>query len=170
MTFKMNMFDKENVPPNKNSFKAYSSITHYNNNTPTTTSTSTSTSTSAPTLDNDLKPVKQPIKAKVSWTRVEYIILKDKRALCGQNWELIATHLPGRQGKQCSNRYVNYIDSDLKKGQWTDYKESLLILLYERHGNQWSNIAKCMEGRSENDNCNHWMYAIQNNSINLGER
>jgi len=100
------------------------------------------------------------IKGKGSWTREEDNILKDKRALYGRKWAKIATHLPGRQGKQCRERYVNHLDPDLKKGQWTDDEEALLIVLHERHGNRWANIAKDLEGRSDNDIKNHWYSAI----------
>merc|ERR1711957_682404 len=71
------------------------------------------------------------IKGKGSWTVEEDNILRDKRSLYGRKWAKIAAHLPGRQGKQCRERYVNHLDPELKKGEWTDDEEAILIALHE---------------------------------------
>lgn len=109
------------------------------------------------------------IKGKGSWTPEEDRILREKRQLYGRKWAKIAAHLPGRQGKQCRERFVNHLDPQLKKGEWSDDEEAILITMHQHHGNKWANIAKQLPGRSDNDVKNHWYSTIQRKFMQHGK-
>jgi Myb-like DNA-binding domain len=101
------------------------------------------------------------IKGKGSWTPEEDQMILKLRHHYGRKWAQIATHLPGRQGKQCRERFVNHLDPELRKGEWSHEEEALLISLHQQHGNKWATICKHLPGRSDNDTKNHWYSNIQ---------
>jgi hypothetical protein len=110
------------------------------------------------------------IKGKGSWTAEEDQILREKRAIYGRKWAKIASHLPGRHGKQCRERYVNHLNPELKKGEWTDDEEAVLVAMRQVHGNRWANISKELPGRSDNDVKNHWYSTVKRKFAQHGEK
>lgn len=109
------------------------------------------------------------IKGKGSWTPEEDALLLEMRKRYGRKWAKIAQHLPGRQGKQCRERFVNHLDPALMKGEWTDDEEAILIAMHQHHGNRWASISKQLPGRSDNDVKNHWYSTIQRKFLQHGK-
>ena len=109
------------------------------------------------------------IKGKGSWTAEEDAILREKRALYGAKWGKIARFLPGRQGKQCRERFVNHLDPELKKGEWSGDEEAILIVAHQTNGNKWASIAKHLPGRSDNDVKNHWYSTVKRKFQQFGK-
>ena len=71
-------------------------------------------------------------------------------------WSSIAQHVSGRSGKQCRDRWFNFLEPNSRKGGWTEDEDRILETLVKQFQSQWSRIALRMPGRSESAVCNRW--------------
>ena len=89
--------------------------------------------------------------AKGSWTKDEDRILTDVVSRKGaHNWTHIAKSLPGRIGKQCRERWHNHLDPNISKKKWSREEDILIVKMHIKHGNRWCDIAKEVDGRTDN--------------------
>ncbi|CAA3026054.1 myb-related protein 308-like [Olea europaea var. sylvestris] len=73
-----------------------------------------------------------------------------------------------RCGKSCRLRWINYLRPDLKRGNFTDEEDELIIKLHSHLGNKWSLIAGRLPGRTDNEIKNYWNTHIRRKLLSRG--
>ncbi len=73
-----------------------------------------------------------------------------------KRWSLIASHLPGRIGKQVRERWHNHLHPEINKARWTAEEDALIIHAHRVHGTRWAKIAELLPGRAANAIKNRW--------------
>jgi hypothetical protein len=73
------------------------------------------------------------------------------------DWTQIASHFPERNGRQCRDRWVNYVNPTIINGPWTADEERLLDERFREFGTKWKQIAESFPNRSANQIKNHWL-------------
>ncbi|RDX99380.1 Myb-related protein 308, partial [Mucuna pruriens] len=73
-----------------------------------------------------------------------------------------------RCGKSCRLRWINYLRPDLKRGNFAEDEEDLIIKLHALLGNRWSLIAGRLPGRTDNEVKNYWNSHIRRKLIGKG--
>ena len=64
--------------------------------------------------------------------------------------------IKNKSSKQCRERWVNSLCPNINKGVWSEKEENILFSTQLKIGNKWSELAKLLPGRSENDIKNHF--------------
>ncbi|KAJ8456054.1 hypothetical protein OPV22_034797 [Ensete ventricosum] len=73
-----------------------------------------------------------------------------------------------RCGKSCRLRWINYLRPDIKRGNFTEEEESLIIDLHSLHGNKWSTIVASLPGRTDNEIKNYWNTHLRKKLLRMG--
>ncbi|KAG8383933.1 hypothetical protein BUALT_Bualt04G0065500 [Buddleja alternifolia] len=107
---------------------------------------------------------------KGAWTKEE-----DERLIryINQNGDGCWRSLPKaagllRCGKSCRLRWINYLRPGLKRGNFSEDEDQLIINLHALLGNKWSVIASRLPGRTDNEIKNYWNTHIKRKLLSRG--
>lgn len=110
-----------------------------------------------------IKMVRPPCCDKVGvkkgpWTPEEDIILVSYIQDHGPgNWRAVPTNTGLlRCSKSCRLRWTNYLRPGIRRGNFTDQEEKMIIHLQALLGNRWAAIASYLPQRTDNDIKNYW--------------
>ncbi|XP_027349839.1 myb-related protein 306-like isoform X2 [Abrus precatorius] len=95
---------------------------------------------------------------KGPWTPEEDIILVSYIQEHGPgNWRAVPTKTGlSRCSKSCRLRWTNYLRPGIKRGNFTEQEEKMIIHLQDLLGNRWAAIASYLPQRTDNDIKNYW--------------
>ena len=96
----------------------------------------------------------QPGLVKGKWSKEEDDRILAFGATGSDKWSDL--HLPGRLTEHIKDRWINVLDSTLKKGVWSEAEMKILRDSQKELGNKWCEIAKRIPGRNEASVKNRW--------------
>ncbi|CAJ1931116.1 unnamed protein product [Sphenostylis stenocarpa] len=107
---------------------------------------------------------------KGPWTPEEDEMLIDYISKHGHgSWRTLPKRAGlNRCGKSCRLRWTNYLRPDIKRGQFTEEDERIIINLHSVLGNKWSKIAAHLPGRTDNEIKNYWNTHIRKKLLKMG--
>lgn len=107
---------------------------------------------------------------KGAWSKQEDLKLIDYIRKHGEGCWRTLPQAAGllRCGKSCRLRWINYLRPDLKRGNFAEDEEDLIIKLHALLGNRWSLIAGRLPGRTDNEVKNYWNSHLRRKLMNMG--
>ncbi|XP_022740702.1 myb-related protein 306-like [Durio zibethinus] len=109
---------------------------------------------------------------KGSWTPEEDIALVSYIQEHGPgNWKAVPTNTGlFRCSKSCRLRWTNYLRPGIKRGNFTEHEEKMIIHLQALLGNRWAAIASYLPQRTDNDIKNYWNTHLKKKLKKLQDR
>ena len=107
--------------------------------------------------NNDSDANSKKTHPRVKFTQSEDELLKKLVESLGANdWQSISRQIPGRNARQCRDRWQNYLSPEVVNGPWTQDEEELLVKKYEELGPSWKQIATFFPTRTDINIKSRW--------------
>ncbi|CAI9774262.1 unnamed protein product [Fraxinus pennsylvanica] len=106
---------------------------------------------------------------KGPWSSDEDSKLINYIAIHGEGGWNALSHNAGlrRTGKSCRLRWLNYLNPNVRRGNITPEEQLHMIELHLKYGNRWTQIAKRLPGRTDNEIKNYWRTIIKKQAKQL---
>jgi hypothetical protein len=93
------------------------------------------------------------------WTKEQdKKVVEHVRCFGAKAWEVLAVHLPGRSAQAARVRWLNHLDPNIDKREWTPEEDKVLIEAHARLGKRWTEIAALLPGRTNCHIINRWRH------------
>lgn len=90
----------------------------------------------------------RPGLKKGHWNKEEDEAVLKLIKLYGKQWSKIAKIFKKRNGKQIRDRYINILDPNSRRNQFSKKEDEMLIKLYSEYGPKWALISKFFQNRT----------------------
>lgn len=115
-------------------------------------------------------------KNRVKHTRSKFTITEDEslRRLVDKfgegSWDDISANMPGRNQRQCHDRWIYYLSPRVNTDPWTPEEDALLIQRQQEIGSHWVRIAATFPGRTDTSIKNRWNIIKRRAYIDVKQR
>ncbi|EAY08187.1 Myb-like DNA-binding domain containing protein [Trichomonas vaginalis G3] len=65
------------------------------------------------------------------------------------DWKLISRSMPGRNQRQCKDRWEKFVCPKLRNGPYTKEEDDMILELHSKLGAKWVQISSMIPGRSD---------------------
>lgn len=77
------------------------------------------------------------------------------------NWDDISLYIPSRSGRQCRERWYNYLFPNINQSNWSLEEDRVLFQVYNQIGPKWGDMVHYFNNRSRNNIKNRWNTIIR---------
>ena len=110
----------------------------------------------------------EPKNRRVRFTVEQDLLIKKYVANnINPDWAEIAKLIPGKTGKQCRERYNNFLSPTVNKEAWTPEDDLRLLHSFHYFGTSWASIAPFFPGRTNNDIKNRYYGHLRNKELDV---
>ena len=104
----------------------------------------------------EVEKKKAPVKVKFT-PEEDAQLLRLVQQFGAKDWIRISSLIGTRNPRQCRERYKNYVNPELRVGDWTKEEDRLIEEKFHEMGAKWNRISKFFVNRSDNAIRNRWM-------------